>query len=74
MIRGIGRRGIFNDNEDPENLIERLSKLLPKTKTQCYAWVFMPNHTHFLFKISTSGIRGEETAKEEDYRPELMKF
>ena len=43
MIRGIERRRIFKDNKDRENLIERLSKLLPKTKTQCYAWVFMPN-------------------------------
>ena len=50
MIRGIERRRIFNDNEDRENLIERLSILIPKTKTQCYAWVFMPNHAHFLFR------------------------
>ena len=35
MIRGIERRRIFKDNEDHENLIERLSKLLPKTKIQC---------------------------------------
>jgi len=36
MIRGIERRKIFND-KDLENLIERLSILLPETKTQCYA-------------------------------------
>ena len=56
MIRGIERRRIFNDDEDRENLIERLSMLLPKTKTQCYAWVFMPNHAHFLFRSGPSGI------------------
>jgi putative transposase len=56
MIRGIERRRIFNDNEDRENLIERLSILLPKTKTQCYAWVFMPNHAYFLFRSGPSGI------------------
>ncbi len=56
MIRGIERRRIFNDNEDRENLIERLSMLLPKTKTQCYAWAFMPNHAHFLFRSGPSGI------------------
>jgi putative transposase len=56
MIRGIERRRIFNDNEDRENLIERLSDLLPKTKTQCYAWAFMPNHAHFLFRSGPSGI------------------
>ncbi len=74
MIRGIEHRRIFNDNEDRENLIERLSKLFPKTKTQCYAWVFMPNHTHFLFRSGPSGIRGEKTAKGEDYQLELLKF
>ena len=36
MIRGIERRKIFNDGKDRENLIERLSFLLPETKTQCY--------------------------------------
>ena len=70
MIRGIERRRIFNDNEDRENSIKRLSLLLPKTKTQCYAWVFMPNHAHFLLKTGPLGIRGEKTAKEEDYQLE----
>ena len=31
MIRGIERRRIFNDDEDCENMLERLSILLPKT-------------------------------------------
>jgi putative transposase len=56
MIRGIERRRIFNDDKDRENFIERLSILLPETKTQCYAWVFMPNHAHFLFRSGSSGI------------------
>lgn len=30
MIRGIERRQIFNDDKDRENLIERLSTLLPE--------------------------------------------
>ncbi len=33
MIRGIERRKIFNDEKDRENFIERLSILLPATKT-----------------------------------------
>ena len=41
MIRGIERRKIFNDDKDRENFIERLSILLPETKTQCYAWSFL---------------------------------
>jgi len=36
MIRGIERREIFNDDKDRENLMERLSTLLPETKTPCY--------------------------------------
>jgi len=56
MIRGIERRKIFNDDKDRENFIERLSSLLPKTKTECYAWSFLPNHAHFLFRSGPGGI------------------
>ena len=50
MIRGIERRKIFNDDKDHENFIERLSILLPETKTQCYAWSFLSNHANFFLK------------------------
>jgi len=56
MIRGIERRKIFNDDKDRENLIERLSILLPETKTQCYAWSFLSNHAHFLLRSGPAGI------------------
>jgi putative transposase len=56
MIRGIERRNIFRDNGDRSDLIERLSSLLPETRTRCYAWSFMPNHAHFLFRSGPSGI------------------
>ncbi len=56
MIRGITRRKIFNNDKDNENLIERLSILLPATKTQCYAWSFLSNHAHFLLKSGPGGI------------------
>jgi len=56
IIRGIERRKIFKDNKDREDFIRRLSVLLPKTKTLCYAWAFMTNHAHFLFRSGTSGI------------------
>jgi len=56
MIRGIERRKIFNDDKDRENFIERLSILLPETKTQCYAWSFLSNHAHFLLRSGPSGI------------------
>ena len=56
MIRGIERRNIFRDHKDRENFIERLSILLPETKTACYAWALMPNHAHFLFRSGDAGI------------------
>ena len=49
IIRGIERRKIFKDDKDRDNLIERLSLLLPETRISCYAWSFMSNHAHFLF-------------------------
>jgi len=50
MIRGIERRKIFRDKKDREDFLQRLAKLLPETKTACYAWVFIPKHAHFLFR------------------------
>jgi putative transposase len=50
MIRGIERRKIFRNNKDCEDFLDRLSTLLPKTETSCYAWAFLPNHAHFLFR------------------------
>ena len=58
MIRGIERRKIFNDDKDRENFVERLSILLPQTKTQCYAWSFLSNHAHFLLRSGPAGIAG----------------
>lgn len=50
MIRGIERRNIFRVAKDRKDFLGRLSNLLPETKTSCYAWVFMSNHAHFLFR------------------------
>jgi len=50
MIRGIERRNIFKNDKDREDFLDRLSILLPETKTSCYAWVLIPNHAHFLFR------------------------
>jgi len=54
MIRGIERRKIFINDKDREDMVERLAKLLPETQTACYAWVFMHNHAHFLFRTGIS--------------------
>ena len=56
MIRGIERQDIFRKDKDRDNFIERLSTILPETKTLCYAWVLMTNHAHFLFRSGKTGI------------------
>ncbi len=56
IIRGIERRKIFKDDKDRDDLIDRLSALLPATQTACYAWAFIPNHAHFLFRSGSAGI------------------
>ena len=43
IICGIERRVIFKDDLDRENFLERMSNLIPKTQSVCYAWVFMSN-------------------------------
>ena len=37
-------------------MLERLANLLPETQTACYAWVFIQNHAHFLFRTGISPI------------------
>jgi len=36
MIRGIERRKIFRDDDDRQNMLDRLATLLPETGTICY--------------------------------------
>ncbi len=47
IIRGIERRKIFRDDQDKDNFTDRLSILLPDTKTSCYAWALMSNRAQF---------------------------
>ena len=53
IIRGIERRKIFWNDSDREDLLSRLSELLPRTETACYAWAFMPNHAHFVLRTGS---------------------
>lgn len=50
IIRGIERRPIFVTVADRRDFFERCGKLFPESKTRCYAWAFLPNHVHFLFR------------------------
>ena len=55
IIRGIERRKIFRADTDKDNVIERLSIMLPETQTTCYAWA-LSTHAHFLFRSGRSAI------------------
>jgi len=56
IIRGIERREIFRDNNDRNDMVDRLASLLPATNTSCYAWAFLSNHAHFLFRSGNQGL------------------
>jgi len=43
IARGIGRRNIFNDNQDRDNFVTRLQTVLEQSRTGCYAWALIPN-------------------------------
>jgi putative transposase len=50
MVRGIEKRDIFLDEDDKALFVERLSKLLIDTGTECLAWALMSNHFHLLLR------------------------
>ena len=50
MVRGIEKRNIFLDDDDKLLFVERLSKLLIATGTDCLAWALMSNHFHLLLR------------------------
>ncbi|MBW6513088.1 MAG: transposase [Desulfuromonadaceae bacterium] len=50
IVRGIERRKIFRTTADRRDFVDRLSRLLVETDTDCYAWALIPNHFHLLLK------------------------
>jgi len=50
IIRGIERRKIFRSDYDRKDFLNRLSALISKTRTECFAWALIPNHAHLLLK------------------------
>lgn len=48
IVRGIERRDIFLDDNDRRMFLDRFSKLLAETGTECLAWALMSNHFHLL--------------------------
>ncbi|HET7319409.1 MAG TPA: transposase [Nitrospirota bacterium] len=56
MVRGIDKSNIFRDNEDKAHFLERLGKNVKEGQCSVYAWVFMSNHVHILFRSGKDGI------------------
>jgi putative transposase len=56
IAMGIGRRKVFDDNDDRDFFIERLGKVVSDTETQCFAWALIPNHFHLLLKTGITPI------------------
>jgi putative transposase len=48
IVRGIEKRDIFLKDDDRHLFVDRLSALLKKTDTRCYAWALISNHFHLL--------------------------
>ena len=53
IVRGIEQRDIFADDADKEHFLARLSSLLTKGATKCFAWALMSNHFHLLLMPTT---------------------
>jgi putative transposase len=56
MIRGIKRRSLFRDNNDRDDMIDRLADLIAATKTACHAWAFLSTHARFLLRSGDAGL------------------
>ncbi len=56
IVRGIGRRKIFDNDDDRDFFIERLATIVLKSETQCFAWALIPNHFHLLLKTGSTPI------------------
>jgi hypothetical protein len=44
IARGIGRRKIFNGDQNRDNFVKRLETVLEQTRTGGYAWALTPHH------------------------------
>jgi putative transposase len=53
MARGIDGRTIFCENSDYEYFLMLLRQELGHDEHRLYAWVLMPNHYHFLLRVSS---------------------
>jgi putative transposase len=53
ICRGIERRFIFLGDDDLDDFVKRLSRIVRDSGTLCYAWALMPNHCHLLLRTGS---------------------
>ncbi len=56
ICRGLEQREIFFDDEDRDDFVSRLSRILIDTSTCCFAWALIPNHFHLLLKTGAKPV------------------
>ena len=56
ICRGLERKQIFMDDVDRNRFVARLSAVIQKTLTPCFAWTLIPNHFHLLLQTGASPI------------------
>jgi REP element-mobilizing transposase RayT len=50
IVRGIEKSPVFLDDHDRQSFVDRFSRLLQETGTDCLAWSLIPNHFHLLLR------------------------
>jgi hypothetical protein len=59
ILRGIEQKPIFKDQQDFNNFLMRLSRILTETATPCFAWALMTNH--LLLRMGKYKYRWQDT-------------
>jgi hypothetical protein len=58
MVRGIEKRDIFVNDRDKSTFVDRFSRLLMDTKTECLAWSLLSKHAHLLLRPTKGKLSG----------------
>jgi REP element-mobilizing transposase RayT len=53
IVGGIERKKIYRSDYDRKNFINRLSELIPETRTDYFAWSLILNHFHLLLRTGS---------------------
>ena len=54
--RGSNKQAIFFLDEDRIDLLRCLDRVLKRHAVECLAYVLMPNHCHYIFRLSNGGL------------------